>query len=74
MLAEDWDLAIGVTPLPIMLGRRAVAAHASPTHGAAVLSLPALGPGAGRRAAELVRRLVDALPSGSSATASNRRV
>ncbi len=43
LLAEGWDLAVCVTDLPLTVARRAVVAHASPVHGVAVLSLPALG-------------------------------
>jgi hypothetical protein len=43
MLAEGWDLAIGVTDLPLRSGRRPVTAHASATHGVGLVSLPALG-------------------------------
>ena len=60
LLAEGWELAVGVTELPLRLGRRPVAGHASPTHGVALLSLPALG--AGRtvaRARTAIGHLVD---------------
>ena len=43
LLAEEWDLAVVVTDLPLSVERRTVVAHASPVHGVAVLSLPALG-------------------------------
>jgi hypothetical protein len=43
MLAEGWDLAIGVTDLPLRAGQRPVTAHASATHGVGLVSLPALG-------------------------------
>jgi hypothetical protein len=43
LLEKQWDLAIVVTELPLRLGRRPLVAHASPTHGIALLSLPALG-------------------------------
>lgn len=45
LLAEDWDLAVGLVDLPLELARRPVAGHASPTHGVGLLSLPAIGPG-----------------------------
>jgi hypothetical protein len=48
MLEEGWDLAIGVTDLPLRAGRRPVTAHASATHGVGLVSLPALG-GVGRQ-------------------------
>jgi hypothetical protein len=55
-----------LTDLPLQTARRPVVAHASATHGVAVLSLPALGPTAvGRRAAEGVVRLVTSLVAGS---------
>jgi hypothetical protein len=63
LLAEDWDLAVCLTDLPLEVNRRPVVAHASPLHGVAVLSLPALGPVNVRRRAlhtvtGLVRRLL----------------
>jgi hypothetical protein len=62
MLAEGWQLVVCVTDLPLQTARRPVVAHASATHGVAVLSLPALGPvGVGRRATDGVVRLVAAL-------------
>jgi hypothetical protein len=62
MLAEGWQLVVCVTDLPLETARRPVVAHASATHGVAVLSLPALGPvGVGRRATDGIVRLVAAL-------------
>jgi uncharacterized membrane protein len=55
MLQEGWDLAICLTDLPLRIGRRPLVADASATHGAGVLSLPALG------AIQLRRRARDAL-------------
>ena len=43
LLAEEWDLVVHVTELPIRIFRRPVLSHSSRTHGAAVISLPALG-------------------------------
>jgi uncharacterized membrane protein len=43
MLDEDWDLAVLVTELPLRLHRRPLLSHASPTHGVALVSLPAHG-------------------------------
>jgi hypothetical protein len=43
LLAEDWDLTVGVTELPLRLSRRPLLSHASRTHGVALVSLPALG-------------------------------
>ena len=63
LLAEDWDLALCVTDVPLEVSGRPVVGHASPVHGVAVLSLPALGAVAVRRralstAAGLVRALL----------------
>jgi hypothetical protein len=43
LLDSDWDLGIVVTDLPLQAGSRTVERHVSPTHGIAVVSLPALG-------------------------------
>jgi hypothetical protein len=43
LLDEDWDLGVVVTDLPLRVGRRPVSRQVSPTHGIAVVSLPALG-------------------------------
>jgi hypothetical protein len=43
LLAEDWDLALVITELPLRLARRPLLSHASRTHGVALVSLPALG-------------------------------
>ena len=43
LLEGDWDLGVIVTDLPLKVGGRPVSRHVSPTHGLAVLSLPALG-------------------------------
>ena len=62
LLAEEWDLAVCVTDLPLTVDRRTVVAHASPVHGVAVLSLPALGAvGRRRRALQTSLGLVGAL-------------
>lgn len=63
LLQEDWDLVVVVTDLPLRAHRRPVVAHASPVHGVAVVSLPALGAiGVRRRvrdtAVDLVRTLL----------------
>jgi hypothetical protein len=64
-LAEGWQLAVCVTDLPLEKARRPVVAHASMTHGVAVLSLPALGPVAvTRRASAALVRLIAALLGG----------
>jgi chromate transport protein ChrA len=44
LLDRDWDLGVVVTDLPLRVGGRPVSRHISPTHGIAVVSLPALGP------------------------------
>ncbi|MFZ0977572.1 MAG: hypothetical protein WAN22_35475, partial [Solirubrobacteraceae bacterium] len=43
LLDERWDLVVHVTELPLRISRRPVVAHSSRTHGAALVSLPALG-------------------------------
>src|SRR3954447_22031419 len=43
LLTRTWDLVVVLTDLPLRLARRPVVAHASPMHGVAVLSVPALG-------------------------------
>src|SRR5688572_29841984 len=50
-LDEGWDLAIGLTDLPLSVRRRPVRAHASAQHGVGLVSVPALG--AVRREARL---------------------
>jgi hypothetical protein len=44
LLAEDWEMAICLTDIPLRIGRRPLAGHASPTHRVALVSVPALGP------------------------------
>ena len=62
LLAEDWDLAVALTDLPLEVSRRPVVAHASPLHGVGLLSVPALGAvWVRRRAGEAVLRLVDGM-------------
>ena len=59
LLARGWQLVVCVTDLPLQTARRPVIAHLSPTHGVAVLSMPALGPVAVRkRTAEAIVRLI----------------
>jgi hypothetical protein len=43
LLDEDWDLVVSITDLPLRLARRPLLTHTSPTHGVALVSLPALG-------------------------------
>ena len=54
LMAEDWDLVVYVTELPLRISRRPLLAHSSPTHSAALVSLPALGPMPSRRLAQAV--------------------
>ena len=62
LIDEQWHLTVCLTDLPLQTARRPVVAHASMTHGVAVLSLPALGAvGVTRRAADALVRLVAAL-------------
>lgn len=62
LLTENWDLAICLTDLPLAADRRPVVAHASPVHGVAVLSLPALGAvGVRRWALQTTQDLIRAL-------------
>jgi hypothetical protein len=63
LLDEDWDLCVVVTDVPLRVGRRPVSRQLSPTHGIAVVSLPALGalhlaPRLRRTLLELVGELV----------------
>jgi hypothetical protein len=55
LLLENWDLAVCVTELPLRVSRRPLLTHASPIHGVALVSLPALG------VVQRRRRLLDAL-------------
>jgi hypothetical protein len=62
LLKEGWDLVVCLTDLPLKVHRRPVVAHASPLHGVAVVSLPALGAiGVHRRSRETVVGLVRTL-------------
>lgn len=62
LLREDWDLALCLTDVPLQRDRRPVVGHASPVHGVAVLSLPALGAvNRRRRALQTAIGLVHAL-------------
>jgi hypothetical protein len=59
LLERGWHLVVCVTDLPLQTARRPVIAHASATHGVAVLSMPALGPVSVRkRTADTIVRLV----------------
>jgi hypothetical protein len=62
LLARAWDVVVVLTDLPLRVVRRPVVAHASPMHGVAVLSVPALGTLAvRRRLRDAVLRLIGAL-------------
>lgn len=62
LLDRGWDLVLCLTDLPLRVARRPVVAHASPVHGVAVLSVPALGTiGVRRRARDAALRLIEAL-------------
>jgi hypothetical protein len=63
LLEANWDLGVVVTDLPLRVGRRPVSMQVSPTHGIAIVSLPALGalqlaPRLRRALVELVGELV----------------
>jgi hypothetical protein len=79
LLDGDWDLVIVLTELPLRVALRPVVAHASPLHGVAVLSVPALGTVALRqRAHDALLRLVGVLlgetrDAGSGARAGRAR-
>ena len=62
LLKEAWDLVVCLTDLPLRAHRRPVVAHASPVHGVAVVSVPALGAvGLRRRTRDAVVGLVRTL-------------
>src|ERR1700689_281424 len=76
LLDRGWPLVVCITDLPLQTARRPVIAHASATHGVAVLSLPALGPVAvRRRAVETIVRLAGHLlgDTGQAADGGGRR-
>ena len=58
LLDENWDLVVHVTELPLRISRRPLLMHSSPTHGAALVSLPALGPRHTRHLVEAVAEAV----------------
>lgn len=83
LLDGNWDLVIVLTDLPLGGAVRPVVAHASPLHGVAVLSVPALGTVALRhRARDALLRLVgvllgearDAGPGARAARARSARI
>lgn len=62
LLEEDWDLAVVLTSVPLLDGRRAVVTQTAPVHGVGVVSVPALGAVHVRsRARRAVARLVGEL-------------
>ncbi|WP_456564100.1 hypothetical protein [Blastococcus sp. SYSU D00695] len=62
LLTEEWDLAVALTDVPLEVSRRPVVGTASPVHGVALVSLPALGAvGRHRRALDTSVGLVRAL-------------
>jgi hypothetical protein len=67
LLEEQWDLVVHVTDLPLRISRHPVVTHSSPTHSAALVSLPALGPvHTGRRLLESVADAVGVLAGDSA--------
>jgi uncharacterized membrane protein len=71
LLDGDWDLVVYVTELPLRIARRPLLTHSSPTHGAALVSLPALGPLHNRR---LVESVADAVGLIAGDTAEHREL
>ena len=62
MRDEGWDLAVGLTDLPLRANRRPVIAHASAMYRVGLLSVPALGArSVPRRAMQAVLNLVEGL-------------
>jgi hypothetical protein len=62
MQDEGWDLAVGMTDLPLRANRRPVTAHASAMYRVGLLSVPALGArSVPRRAMRAVLNLVEGL-------------
>jgi hypothetical protein len=69
MLRAGWDLAICLTDLPLLLGRRPVKAHVSVSLGVGIVSVPALGPiDLEDRLRDAVAHLVDKLLGGDDET------
>jgi hypothetical protein len=74
LLTRAWDLVVVLTDLPLRVARRPVVAHASPMHGVAVLSVPALGTLAvRRRLRDAVLRLIEALLGEAGDDGADRR-
>jgi hypothetical protein len=79
LLAEDWDLALALTDVPLEVDRRPVVGSASPVHGVTPLSLPALGAvGLRKRALQtalgLVRTLLHTAEDADDRAAMGRRL
>jgi len=79
LLAEDWDLALALTDVPLEVDRRPVVGSASPVHGVALLSLSALGAvGLRKRALQtalgLVRTLLHTAEDADDRAAMGRRL
>jgi uncharacterized membrane protein len=76
LLDRNWDLVVHVTELPLRVARRPVVMHSSRTHGAAVVSLPALG--LKQTSGHLVRTIADAVGvfvgDGAQPREHNRRI
>jgi hypothetical protein len=69
LLERGWDLGICLTDLPLRAQRRPVVAHASASHGVALISVPALGPFRPRhRAADAAVQMVARLLGSTDAT------
>src|SRR3954466_11723164 len=72
MQDEGWDLAVGLTDLPLRANRRPVTAHASAMYRVGLLSVPALGArSVPRRAMQAVLNLVEGLLGEEVARRSN---
>src|SRR5215208_4295444 len=62
MLDDDWDLAVGLTSLPLKAGRRPVSATANSATRVGLVSIPALGAlQVERRASDAVLHVVEGL-------------
>jgi hypothetical protein len=71
LLVEQWDLVVHVTELPMRISRRPVVTHSSRSHGAAVVSLPALGLKQSSR--RLVQHVADAVAVFAGDTSESRK-
>ena len=74
LLEEGWDLAVHLTEIPLRLDRRPLLSHVSPTHGVALVSIPAHGVvGTSRRLRASLADAVGALVGDAREDAGNRR-